>query len=55
MIEQLTEEKNVIYLNVGESVSDENGVLPEEASSDGIHMNKKYCIKWEEYLRAHEL
>jgi lysophospholipase L1-like esterase len=55
MIEQLTEEKNVIYLNVGESVSDENGVLPEEASSDGIHLNKKYCIKWEEYLRAHEL
>jgi lysophospholipase L1-like esterase len=55
MILNLSEEKGAIYLNVGESVSDGNGVLPEEASSDGIHLNKKYCIKWEEYLRAHEV
>ncbi|MDR2088312.1 MAG: GDSL-type esterase/lipase family protein [Clostridiales Family XIII bacterium] len=55
MILNLAEAKGAIYLNVGESVSDGNGVLPEEASSDGIHLNKKYCIKWEEYLRAHEV
>jgi hypothetical protein len=55
MILQLAEEKNVIFLNVGEGVADASGVLPDEASSDGIHLNKKYCIKWEEYLRAHEV
>jgi lysophospholipase L1-like esterase len=55
MIEQLANEKNVVYLNASEGVADENGVLPDEASSDGLHLNKKYCIKWEEYLRAHEL
>jgi lysophospholipase L1-like esterase len=55
MIEQLANEKNVIYLNTSDGVADESGVLPDEASSDGIHLNKKYCIKWEEYLRAHEL
>jgi lysophospholipase L1-like esterase len=55
MIEQLANEKNVIYLNVSEGVADGSGVLPDEASSDGMHLNKKYCIKWEEYLRAHEL
>ncbi|MDR2132201.1 MAG: GDSL-type esterase/lipase family protein [Clostridiales Family XIII bacterium] len=55
MILNLAEEKGAIYLNVGESVSDGNGVLPEEASSDGIHLNRKYCVKWEEYLRSHEV
>jgi lysophospholipase L1-like esterase len=55
MIVKLAEEKNAIYLNVGEGVADENGVLPSEASSDGIHLNKKYCIKWEAYLRAHQV
>jgi hypothetical protein len=55
MILQLAAEKDAIYLNVGESVSDKRGVLPDEASSDGIHLNKKYCIKWEEYLRMHEI
>jgi lysophospholipase L1-like esterase len=55
MIERLTEEKNAIYLNVSDGVADASGVLPDEASSDGIHLNKKYCIKWEEYLRAHEM
>jgi lysophospholipase L1-like esterase len=52
---RLAEEKNAIYLNIGESVANENGVLPNEASSDGIHLNRKYCVKWEQYLRAHEI
>jgi lysophospholipase L1-like esterase len=55
MIMRLAEEKNTIFLSVGDGVSDASGVLPDEASSDGIHLNKKYCIKWEEYLRAHEV
>jgi hypothetical protein len=52
---RLAEEKNAIYLNVGEGVADENGILPAEASTDGIHLNRKYCVKWEKYLRAHEI
>jgi lysophospholipase L1-like esterase len=53
MIVRLAEEKNAIFLNVGDGVAGANGALPDEASSDGIHLSKRYCIKWEEYLRAH--
>ncbi|MDR1573449.1 MAG: GDSL-type esterase/lipase family protein [Clostridiales Family XIII bacterium] len=55
MILHLAAEKDAVFLNVGEGVADANGVLPDEASSDGIHLNKTYCIKWEAYLRAHEV
>lgn len=51
LIKKMAEEKNIYYLNVQEAIINENGVLPEEASSDGIHLNKKYCQKWFKYLK----
>ena len=51
LIKKMAEEKNIYYLNVQEAVVNKNGVLPGEASSDGIHLNKKYCKKWFEYLK----
>lgn len=51
LIQEVANEKNVTYLDVKSALINENGYLPEEASTDGIHINKKYCEKWLEYLK----
>ena len=53
LLKNLCKEKQVAYLNVREAVEDENGCLPDEASSDGVHLNKTYCQKWYDYLKTH--
>jgi Lysophospholipase L1 and related esterases len=52
-IEKIAEKENVYYLKVNTAVSDSGGYLPEEASSDGVHLNRKYIKIWCDYLRAH--
>ena len=52
MIETIAKNENVIFLDTTQAVS-ENGVLPDEASTDGVHLNFKYCAKWCEYLKTH--
>ncbi|WP_124099361.1 GDSL-type esterase/lipase family protein [Ruminococcus sp. Marseille-P6503] len=39
-----------VYLDVASSLKDENGALPIEASTDGIHLIREYCMKWMDYL-----
>ena len=51
LIKEVAEEKNVKYLDVGSALVDSNGYLPEQSSPDGIHISKKYCEKWLEYLK----
>ncbi len=51
LVQEVAKEKNITYLDVQSALKDENGYLPEEASTDGIHINKKYCEKWLEYLK----
>ena len=53
LIKKMAGEKNVYYLNVQEAVINLNGNLPEDAAIDGIHLNKKYCEKWFQYLKNH--
>lgn len=53
LIKQMCEEKGAVYLNVAEAVRDESGALPEEATVDGIHLKKDYCLKWTDYIRTH--
>lgn len=53
LIQQMTEEKQVHYVNVREAVETAGGSLPEEAATDGIHLNKTYCVKWMDYLKNH--
>lgn len=55
LLKKMTEEKGVYYLNVEEAVIDKNGVLPNEAATDGIHLNKEYCEKWFKYLKNHTI
>ena len=51
---QLAQDENVNYVNVAEAVS-KDGVLPDDAAVDGIHLKKEYCEKWLEYLKVHTL
>lgn len=53
LIQAMTEEENVYYVNVREAVADSSGALPEEAAVDGIHLKKDYSLKWLEYLEKH--
>lgn len=53
LIQQMTSDKQVYYINVREAIETANGSLPEEATTDGIHLNKSYCIKWLDYLKSH--
>ncbi len=53
LIKEMAEKKGAVYLNVAEAVGLDNGALPEEASTDGVHLNKEYCLKWLDYLKSH--
>lgn len=55
LIKKMAEEKDIYYLNIQEALINENGALPDEAATDGIHLNRKYCEKWFEYLKNHTL
>lgn len=54
LILALAREKGVTYLNVREAVENAEGILPDEAAMDGVHLNKKYCLKWADYLRKNK-
>lgn len=51
LIKKLAQDKNVTYLDVASYLADSSGNLPSSASTDGIHVNKEYCLKWYEYLK----
>lgn len=53
-LEQLAADEEVTFVNVAEAVSTD-GVLPDDAATDGIHLDKEYCEKWLSYLEAHTL
>lgn len=55
LIKQMAKEKNICYLDIQDSVINQSGALPEDAASDGIHLNRKYCEKWFEYLKNHTI
>ena len=35
------------------AIKDENGALPADATSDGLHIGTDYYIKWFDYLKTH--
>lgn len=49
-IKQAAENTDAVYLDVGSYFKDENGSLPVEASTDGIHFIREYCQEWMNYL-----
>ena len=51
LIKEMTNRKNIKYIDLVPTLADKNGNLPENASPDGIHLNKEYSVKWLECLR----
>lgn len=52
LIRRAAEEKQVAFLDVY-AAFEEDGILPAEASSDGVHLTGAYCRRWLEYLMTH--
>jgi len=53
LIKEMTWMKNVFYLDVFSSLIDDSGFLPDEAATDGVHLNKDYCLLWLDFLKNH--
>lgn len=51
LIREMTARKNINFINLVPALTDESGNLPEDASTDGIHLDKEYCLKWLEVLK----
>ena len=49
-IRQFAAANGCIYLQCDTAVAGEDGKLPEEASTDGIHLNIDYCKYWLNYI-----
>lgn len=53
LIAQMCEEQEVYFLDLASVVANENGALPPEASTDGIHPNKTYVQMCFDFMRSH--
>ena len=53
LMKQVAEEKHVTFLDLNPVFTDEDGQLPRDASTDGIHLRKSYCQQWLDYLQTH--
>lgn len=51
LIQEVANEENVTYLDVKSALINSQGYLPEDASTDGIHLDPDYCKKWLNYLK----
>lgn len=53
LIINMTKEKQVYYLDSKEALADEEGNLPANSTTDGVHFNSTYYEKWFNYLKTH--
>ena len=49
-IELMCTEQGISYLDINTPVFDDHKFLPADGSTDGVHLNKTYCLKWLDYL-----
>lgn len=49
-LEQFAKEQRCYFIDAGPAVSDENGCLRPETTSDGIHLSSKYMGLWKQFL-----
>lgn len=52
-IQALAQEMGVVYIDPNEVLTDENGFLHSEFTSDGVHLKAYYIELWKQYLMAH--
>lgn len=55
LIKKLAAETGCSYLNVAEVFTQSNGCLPDNLSSDGLHLNVAGCKRWLQYLEAYPI
>lgn len=53
LIAEVAEEQETGLVNVWETLADEEGSLPAELTSDGVHMKREGYEIWYTYLRSH--
>ncbi len=53
LIINMTKEKQVYYVDSKEALADEEGNLPANSTTDGVHFNSIYYEKWFNYLKTH--
>ena len=53
LMKQAAEEKQVAFLDLNPEFTGEDGQLPADASKDGVHLRKDYCVQWLDYLKTH--
>ena len=55
LIEQLAADKGVVYADIHSAVVADDGTLPEDAASDGVHFGKEYYKKCLLYIQNNNL
>lgn len=50
LLKELAKEKEINFINPNEVLTDDNGYLIKEASIDGVHLIKSYCLVWKDFL-----
>ena len=53
-VKNVAADTGTTYLDVNSALRQADGSLPEEASTDGIHLMKDYCMNWLKYLADHK-
>lgn len=46
-------EKQVVFLDISQALTDEQGLLPADATVDGLHFTRSWYEKWLAYLMTH--
>ncbi|MCR5625916.1 MAG: hypothetical protein K6F99_01225 [Lachnospiraceae bacterium] len=54
-LKEIAKNEHVCYLNLGKVFEDEEGNMPSEYSSDGIHFKAQYIQIWKDYLKQHAI
>ena len=52
-IRGIADNEHIFYLDVNESVCDENDALISEYTTDGVHLKARFIPLWREYLKQH--
>ena len=54
-LKELATSQQAYYIDAGPALSDENGCLRPEMTSDGIHLASQYMTLWKQYLCEHAI
>lgn len=54
-LKELAASQQAYYIDAGPALSDENGCLRPEMTSDGIHLGSQYMTLWKQYLCEHAI